>query len=189
MREATNREITLLPVLMRLHPIQKAQPPRTAALRAMAGTSRVLRLALRSGSDFWREHPELPYRPIRVWEIWNEPNLRRFWGGRRPDPVEYRRVLAAGRAGLRAADPQARIVSGGLAWRHDGGRYLASVLGDGGACLLDAAAIHPYGNSVAESVGYLEEARAILDRYEIAARSPRAQRLQQSTLTVKKAIE
>jgi hypothetical protein len=30
-REATNREITLLPVLMRLRPIQKAEPPRTAA--------------------------------------------------------------------------------------------------------------------------------------------------------------
>ncbi len=165
-REATIREITLLPVLMRLRPIQKAQPPRTPAEYAQ-WQARVGFFASRYGAegDFWREHPELPYRPIRVWEIWNEPNLRKFWGGRRPDPVEYRRVLAAARAGLRAADPQARVVSAGLAWRHDGGRYLASVLDGGGACLLDAAAIHPYGNSVAESVGHLEEARAILDRY------------------------
>jgi len=165
-REATIREITLLPVLMRLRPIQTPQPPRTAAQYAQ-WQARVGFFASRYGAegDFWREHPELPYRPIRVWEIWNEPNLRRFWGGRPPDPVEYRRVLAAGRAGLRAADPQARVVSAGLAWRHDGGRYLASVLGGGGACLLDAAAIHPYGNSVSQSVGYLEEARAILDRY------------------------
>jgi hypothetical protein len=35
----------------------------------------------------------------------------------------------------------------------------------GGACLLDAAAIHPYANSVSQSVGYLERARAILDRH------------------------
>ena len=165
-REAAIRDVTLLPVLMRLRTIQNPEPPRTPAEYAQ-WRARVGFFASRYGAEgeFWREHPELPYRPIRVWEVWNEPNYRPFWGGRRPDPVEYRRVLATGRAALRAADPQARIVAAGLAWRHDGGRYLSSVLRGGGACLLDAAAIHPYANSVSQSVGYLERARAILDRH------------------------
>jgi hypothetical protein len=27
--------------------------------------------------SFWKQHPELPYRPITTWEVFNEPNL---WG-------------------------------------------------------------------------------------------------------------
>lgn len=27
------------------------------------------------GGTFWASHPGLPYRPVDVWEIWNEPNL------------------------------------------------------------------------------------------------------------------
>ncbi len=37
--------------------------------------------------SFWAEHPELPRRPIRTWQIWNEPNFKYFVT--RPNPVEY----------------------------------------------------------------------------------------------------
>ena len=33
--------------------------------------------------DFWKENPTLPYKPVKVWEVWNEPNLKAnnpwFW--------------------------------------------------------------------------------------------------------------
>ncbi len=32
-----------------------------------------------TGGSFWAERPELPRRPIRDWQIWNEPSLRDFW--------------------------------------------------------------------------------------------------------------
>ena len=164
-REATARGVTLLPVLLRLSSAQQAEPPRTVAEHARWRTA-IHFFAARygNGGEFWRENPGLPYRPIRTWEVWNEPNLPQFWGERRPSPSRYRRLLAEGAAALRAADPEARVLSGGIAWRRDGARYLAAVLRGGGACLADGAAIHPYGDSAAQSIAYLGQARRILDR-------------------------
>src|SRR3954449_4697450 len=28
------------------------------------------------GGSFWSENPALPRRPIRTWQIWNEPNFK-----------------------------------------------------------------------------------------------------------------
>jgi hypothetical protein len=28
------------------------------------------------GGTFWMAHPALPYEPVTVWEVWNEPNLK-----------------------------------------------------------------------------------------------------------------
>ena len=35
--------------------------------------------ALRAATvEFWEQHPDLPYLPIRRWEIWNEENIVSF---------------------------------------------------------------------------------------------------------------
>src|SRR4051794_28943618 len=47
--------------------------------------ARFLRVLVgRYGPDgaFWAEHPDIPKKPIRSWEIWNEPDIPYFW--RRP---------------------------------------------------------------------------------------------------------
>jgi hypothetical protein len=36
---------------------------------------------VRNGT-FWAEYPTIPKRPITTWEIWNEPNLAGFCGGK-----------------------------------------------------------------------------------------------------------
>src|SRR3954453_941363 len=41
------------------------------------------------GGAFWREEDELPYFPIRRWEIWNEENLVTF--ATRPEPAKFAR--------------------------------------------------------------------------------------------------
>lgn len=51
---------------------------------------------------------------VPAWEVWNEPNLERFWFGR-PDPQAYGRMVAATSAVIRAHDPGARVVVGALA--------------------------------------------------------------------------
>jgi len=51
---------------------------------------------------------------IAAYEIWNEPNLAREWGGRQPDAVEYRKMLEIASQRIRKADPQALIISAGL---------------------------------------------------------------------------
>jgi hypothetical protein len=49
-----------------------------------------------------------------AYEIWNEPNLDIEWGGR-PDAAQYTALLETGYRGIKASDPQAIVVSAGLA--------------------------------------------------------------------------
>jgi hypothetical protein len=52
---------------------------------------------------------------IDAYQVWNEPNLGREWGNRRPDAQGYARLLQACSDAIRAADPLAIIISAGLA--------------------------------------------------------------------------
>jgi hypothetical protein len=52
---------------------------------------------------------------ISSYEIWNEPNLSREWGGQRPDPAGYVDLLAECSSAIRQADPSAILISAGLA--------------------------------------------------------------------------
>ncbi len=87
-------------------------PPRenadfVAALRAMAE---------RYGRDgsFWEENPDLPYRPVTDYEIWNEPNLGSAWCPS-PDPSRYAALFWEATAAIKEVDPDATIILGGLA--------------------------------------------------------------------------
>jgi hypothetical protein len=51
---------------------------------------------------------------IQAYEIWNEPNLDREWGDSKPDPVAYTSMLKASYQAIKAADPQAIVVSAGM---------------------------------------------------------------------------
>ncbi len=51
---------------------------------------------------------------IQAYEIWNEPNLSREWGEQKPDPVAYTNMLKASYQAIKAADPQALVISAGL---------------------------------------------------------------------------
>jgi hypothetical protein len=51
---------------------------------------------------------------IRAYEVWNEPNLAREWGGKLPDPVGYLELLRLAYASIKAADPNAMVISAGL---------------------------------------------------------------------------
>lgn len=50
---------------------------------------------------------------VQAWEIWNEQNLAHEWGGR-VNPNEYLQMLEVGSRAVRAADPEATVVFGGL---------------------------------------------------------------------------
>jgi len=51
---------------------------------------------------------------IRAYEVWNEPNLAREWGGRLPDPGAYAKLLGVAYRAIKAADPGAMVISAGL---------------------------------------------------------------------------
>jgi hypothetical protein len=88
-------------------------PPTDAHLDDFAAYSAALAGRYGEGGSFWKSHPELPYLPATTFEIWNEPNLGRFWADD-PDPAYYARLFLTTRRALGRAQPHARIVTGGL---------------------------------------------------------------------------
>ena len=52
---------------------------------------------------------------IAGYQVWNEPNLRREWGDNPPNAAGYVSLLAACSAAIRQADPEAVVISAGLA--------------------------------------------------------------------------
>lgn len=52
---------------------------------------------------------------IHAYQIWNEPNLAREWGGKRPNPQEYVQMLKAAYQAIKSADPNAIVISAGMA--------------------------------------------------------------------------
>ena len=52
---------------------------------------------------------------IRAYQIWNEPNLAREWGERPPSPTEYTEMLKAAYGAIKRADPDAMVISAGMA--------------------------------------------------------------------------
>jgi len=86
---------------------------------------------------------------IHTWEIWNEPNVVAFWQPA-PNVTQYVQLLRATSTAIRAADPHAFIVSGGLAptdtsagniSQHD---FFSAFVNQGGTNFADAIGDHPY---------------------------------------------
>ncbi len=52
---------------------------------------------------------------IQAYQIWNEPNLAREWGGKRPDPAGYARLLKIAYGAIKGINPKAIVVTAGMA--------------------------------------------------------------------------
>src|SRR3954453_4973460 len=93
---------------------ERDKPPLGNARQRAAWTALLSDLAHRYGSSgtFWAAPPELPRRTITTWEIWHEPNVGVFFGGK-PSPAKFAKLLAISSAALKGADPTAQVVRGG----------------------------------------------------------------------------
>lgn len=81
-----------------------------------------------------------PYGSVASYEIYNEENMRLWWDG---SASEYAGVLAAGADSIRAADPRAGIVLGGLVWPD--ASFLDTVCAyPGNPARFDVVALHAY---------------------------------------------
>lgn len=77
---------------------------------------------------------------IQYYEIWNEPNIARFWA--QPDPVVYTQLLRAAYRAIKAQDPSAQVLAGATSGADVGfvnGLYEAGAKG-----YFDALSVHPY---------------------------------------------
>jgi hypothetical protein len=84
--------------------------------------------------------------------VWNEPNLAKEWGGRPPDPAAYTDLLRRAYEAIKATDPEATVVSAGLAPTNhqdaeamDDRAFLEAMYQAGAGAYFDALGAHPYG--------------------------------------------
>ena len=135
--------------------------------REFARFAAVLARRYGPGGSFWRSHPRLPRKPIRSWQIWNEPNVSFYWTPR-PDARRYARMLAAAARAIERVDPRAEIVAGGMPESRFGApvaRYLRDLYRGGGRRWFDSIALHIYARSVADGLAIVERARAVMDAH------------------------
>jgi GH35 family endo-1,4-beta-xylanase len=84
---------------------------------------------------------------VSAWEVWNEPNDRVFW---RSSARHYVRLLRAAYPAIKAGDPNALVVFGGI--MQNDNRFLARAYAAGAQGAFDVMATHPYqGNAPPEA--------------------------------------
>jgi polysaccharide biosynthesis protein PslG len=72
-------------------------------------------LDLQDFTDFCGELAGRYTGRIAAYQVWNEPNLSREWGEKAPDPAHYTALLRGCYLAIKAADPDAIVISAGLA--------------------------------------------------------------------------
>jgi hypothetical protein len=160
---AAERGLALLPVVQ--------QPPLWAAGETgVFGSPPADMVAVRSifaalverygpRGSLWRERPDIPRRPIRAWQVFNEPNLESRWTIQ-PFARKYVATLQAAASGVHNADPGATVVLGGLT--NKSWEALSSIYAAGARGSFDAVAIHPYSSSPANVVRIVRYARRVM---------------------------
>ena len=128
--------------------------------------------------SFWAEHPSVPERPIRTWQVWNEPNFKYFVA--RPNPAEYGKLVKVSYAAIKNVDSGAQVILGGLFARPKGSRvpgttkhkspnwfasdFLAAMYKGtpGVKASFNGIALHPYTSRYQELPEEVEEFRRVL---------------------------
>jgi polysaccharide biosynthesis protein PslG len=131
------------------------KPPLSSARARSAWRGFVHAAVARFGPEgtFWTQNPDLTPDPVHYWQIWNEQNSPDFWAPD-PSPREYTKLLKITAKTLRATDPGARIVLGGmfegnvsygaiLSWK-----YLDRLYELGAAPYFDVVGAHPYSPKI-----------------------------------------
>jgi hypothetical protein len=171
----TAREgLSILPVLTNppawrsVRPAQGAQrgtyPPRSAVEFAIFAGALVKRYG--PGGSFWAAHPSIPRRPIRAWQVWNEPHLRAYWPGG-PDPAAYTAMLRLVSRGIRAADPGAEVVTAAISQSNQGiplARFIRGMYQAGAKGSFNTLAINPYAPAADQVYKIMRGVRRIANR-------------------------
>jgi hypothetical protein len=112
--------------------------------------------------SFWSTHPQIRRVPIRMWQVWNEPNLDLYWPIQ-PFESSYVALLRAAHDAIKRADPGAKVVLAGMpnfVWQ-----YVADIYAVPGARkLFDAVAVHPFTAQPAGVITILQRVRDVMNQ-------------------------
>jgi hypothetical protein len=104
--------------------------------------------------------------PIDSWQIWNEPNLSKYFAPA-PSAPEYAKLVRISHDAIKNRDPKARIVLAGMPGNGDvkAWTFLDDLYDQPGfEQSFDAAALHPYGRNVDEVGHQIRDVRAAMNR-------------------------
>lgn len=141
---AARQRVALLPVVLGTPPWARRTPADNSPPGDPATYASFMRALVKRygpGGDFWRQRGNLPRTPLRAWQIWNEPDRRKYWS-ERPFAPGYVALARRARKAIKGADPGAQVVMGGFAERS--WETLSEVYRAGAKGVFDAAAIHPF---------------------------------------------
>jgi hypothetical protein len=142
---------------------------------ASAWSSMLKQLVRRYGPNgtLWVQNPTIVKRPVRNWQIWNEPNFHYFVV--HPNAAEYGKLVKLSYTALRSADPGAQVILAGLFARPKGGKakgatnpYASKFLQTlyektpGIKTKFNGVALHPYTGNYTELTPEIEEFRKVL---------------------------
>ncbi|KUO63447.1 hypothetical protein APF79_06660 [bacterium BRH_c32] len=102
---------------------------------------------------------------IKTWELWNEPDIWVYWRG---TSEEFAKFVKIGSKAVRAADPEAKVVLGGLAHRVE---FYRELFRDHGISpYVDIINCHNYfetwsGYPIENITSYINELHDIVQRY------------------------
>jgi len=163
---AVTRGMGVLPVVefapdwAAVRPGDLAAPPSDLAAVQAFLTAVVQRYG--PAGSLWAERPDLPRRPIRVWQVWNEPNHTGFWNAT-PYAPSYVATLRAAAAGIRAADAAATVLLGGLT--NTSWIALRQLYDAGAHGAFDAVALHPYTRRPKDVVRLVRLSRGVMRKH------------------------
>jgi polysaccharide biosynthesis protein PslG len=102
--------------------------------------------------DFCRVFAQRYKGRVAAYQVWNEPNLAREWGGQPPSPADYVRLLATCYVAIKSVDPDAIVISAGLAptatddeTAMPDDAFVRGMYAAGGAKYFDALGVHAAG--------------------------------------------
>jgi hypothetical protein len=109
---------------------------------------------------FWRAHR--PRVPVRMWQVWNEPNLSLYWS--QPFAHSYVKLLRAAHGAIKRADPRATVVLGAIA--NAAWRWLAKIYAVHGARhLFDVVAVNAFTSTPSRVLQFLRLVRRAINRH------------------------
>jgi Glycosyl hydrolase catalytic core len=127
------------------------------------------------GGTFWaaggpyrqRYGPNAKPLGIKSYQVWNEPNLDKYFAPS-PSPGKYARLLQISHAAIKSKYPKARVVLAGMPSRGDVDawdflRDLYAVTGIKGR--FDATALHPYGPTIDGVRKDIQRFRAVMGNH------------------------
>lgn len=169
-RMAVLNNVDLLPVVMYAPPWERerrgsfSSPPKNPKHYARFLDELVKRYG--STGSFWVENSQLPWRPIRHWQVWNEPHLPFQWDGVAGDDWarDYGRLLRPAYRAVHRRDSRAEVVLAGLSnrsWTYLGALYKRGKIRRS----FDIAALHPYTQSHRGVVELTRRFRKVMRRH------------------------